>query len=169
MEMRFQMPSCRLRVDHHRDTGHCPEKGGQLAATVIALAIRTRPTQSPVAFRPRASVRRTFGSEGFDAVAAPAPPMPPLGDEALMSKISERQLELAESCRQHTSLSLKELWICCLALGSTNTLLQLEAFLHGALRPTPHEYNLMAVAVNEHFADVGLDQFVPYVEDAFAT
>jgi hypothetical protein len=45
----------------------------------------------------------------------------------------------------------------------------LEAFLHGALRPTPHEFNLMAVAVNEHFADVGVAQFVLYVEDAFAT
>jgi hypothetical protein len=83
-------------------------------------------------------------------------------------KIPERQLELAESCRQLTALSLKELWFRCFALGSTNTLLQLEAFLHGALRPTPHEFNLMAVVVNEHFADVGVDQFVPYVEDAFA-
>ena len=86
-----------------------------------------------------------------------------------MLKIPERQLELAESCRQHTALSLKELWFRCLALGSTNTLLQLEAFLLGALHPTPHEFNLMAVAVNEHFAEIEVDQFVPYVEDAFAT
>jgi hypothetical protein len=28
---------------------------------------------------------------------------------------------------------------------------------------------LMAVAVNEHFLDVGVDQFVPYIEDAFAS
>jgi hypothetical protein len=90
------------------------------------------------------------------------------GDDPSMSKIPERQLELAESCRQHTALSPEALWFRCLALGSTNTLLQLEAFLHGALRATPHEFNLMAVAVNEHFADVGVDQFVPYVEDAFA-
>jgi hypothetical protein len=86
-----------------------------------------------------------------------------------MSKIPERQLDLAELCHRHTALSLKELWIRCVALGSTNTVLQLEAFLHGALRPTPHEFNLMAVAVNEHFADLGVDQFIPYVEDAFAT
>jgi hypothetical protein len=45
----------------------------------------------------------------------------------------------------------------------------LDAFLHGALRPTPHEFNLIAVAVNEHFVNVGVDQFVPYIEDAFAT
>jgi hypothetical protein len=86
-----------------------------------------------------------------------------------MLKIPERQLDLAELCRQHTDLSLEDLWFRCLALGSTNDLLQLEAFLHGALRPTPHEFNLMAVAVNEHFADLGVDQFIPYVEDTFVT
>jgi len=86
-----------------------------------------------------------------------------------MLKIPERQLDLAGLCRQHTALSVEELWFRCLALGSTNTLLQLEAFLHGALRPTPHEFNLMAVAVNEHFVDLGVDQFIPYVENAFAT
>ena len=86
-----------------------------------------------------------------------------------MLKIPERQLDLAELCRQHTDLTLEDLWLRCFALGSTNSLIQLEAFLHGALRPTPHEFNLMAVAVNEHFADLGVDQFVPYIEDAFAT
>jgi hypothetical protein len=86
-----------------------------------------------------------------------------------MSKIPEHQLALAEMYHQHTALSLKELWIRCLALGSTNTVLQLEAFLHGALRPTPHEFNLMAVAVNEHFVDLGVDRLVPYIEDGFAT
>jgi hypothetical protein len=96
-------------------------------------------------------------------------PMKQPGDALYMLKIPERQLELAESCRQHTALSLRELWFRCVALGSTNTLLQLEAFLYGALRSTPHEFNLMAVAVNEHFAEVGVDQFVAYVEDAFAT
>jgi hypothetical protein len=86
-----------------------------------------------------------------------------------MLKIPERQLDLAELWRQHSRLSLYELWLQCFALGSDNTPLQLEAFLYGALRPTPHEFNLMAVAVNEHFADIGVDQIVPYVEDAFAT
>ena len=85
-----------------------------------------------------------------------------------MLKILECQLDLAELCRQHKTLSLGELWLHCFALGSDNTPLQLDAFLHGALRPTPHEFNLIAVAVNEHFVDVGVDQFVPYIEDAFA-
>jgi hypothetical protein len=86
-----------------------------------------------------------------------------------MLKIPERQRELAELCRQHTALTLEEFWFRCVAIGGTNTPLQLEAFLHGALRPTPHEFNVMAVAVNEHLAEIGVEQFVPYVEDAFFT
>jgi hypothetical protein len=86
-----------------------------------------------------------------------------------MLKIPERQLDLAGLCRQYTDLSLEDLWLRCFALGTTNTLFQLEAFLHGALRPTPHEFNLMAVAVNEYLADLGVDQLVPYIEDEFAT
>ena len=86
-----------------------------------------------------------------------------------MLKILECQLDLAELCRQHTTLSLGELWLHCFALGSDNTPLQLEAFLHGALVPTPHEFNLIAVALNEHFVDLGVAEFVPYIEDAFAT
>jgi len=84
-----------------------------------------------------------------------------------MLKIAERQLALAEMCERH-ALPLGELWIRAFALGSTNTLLQLDGFLHGALRPTAHEFNVMAVAVNEYLAEIGLDESVSYVEDAFA-
>lgn len=38
----------------------------------------------------------------------------------------------------------------------------LEAFL-----PTPHEFNLMAIALNEHLADIEACDFVPYIENAF--
>jgi hypothetical protein len=86
-----------------------------------------------------------------------------------MLKILEFQVDLAELFHQHTTLSLDELWLHCFALGSDNTPLQLEAFLHGVLVPTPHEFNLIAVALNEHFVDLGLDEFVPYIEDAFGT
>jgi hypothetical protein len=80
MEMRFHMPSCRLPVDVHGERRSLPREGRYMAeqsmstagagrvapvvplgameafplvATVIALAIGTRPRQSPVASRPR--------------------------------------------------------------------------------------------------------------------
>ena len=90
-------------------------------------------------------------------------------ENSYVLKIPERQLELAKLCHQYTALSLGELWLLCFALGSSNTLLQLDAFLHGALRPTPHEFNLIAVALNEHFIEIEMDQFVPYVEGGFAS
>jgi hypothetical protein len=37
----------------------------------------------------------------------------------------------------------------------------MEAALHAALRPTAHEFNLMAVAVNEHLAESRVDRLVP--------
>ena len=48
-----------------------------------------------------------------------------------------------------------------------NTQLQLDAFLHGITRPTPHEHNLMALALNQYFMEFDLSQFAPYIEDGF--
>ena len=62
-------------------------------------------------------------------------------------------------------ISLDELWLRCFALGSMNTAAELEAFLRGAARPTRHEYNVVAVAVNEYFIEIGSSQFLPYIED----
>jgi hypothetical protein len=62
------------------------------------------------------------------------------------------------------SLSLGELWLRCYALGSMNTKTQLGAFLRGELHPTRHEYNVIAVAMNEYLIDIGVAQFVPYFE-----
>jgi hypothetical protein len=63
-------------------------------------------------------------------------------------------------------ISLADLWLRCFALGSTNTPQELAGFLRGELRPTRHEYNLVAVALNEYFADIGASQSVPYIEHA---
>jgi hypothetical protein len=38
---------------------------------------------------------------------------------------------------------------------------ELEGYLDGELRPSPHEFNLMTAALNEQFADTEVRQFVP--------
>jgi hypothetical protein len=58
-----------------------------------------------------------------------------------------------------------ELWLRCFALGTMHTPAELEAFLRGEGRPTRHEYNLIAVALNEYFVERGVTQFVPCIED----
>jgi hypothetical protein len=79
-----------------------------------------------------------------------------------MLKMSERQINL----RGHDLvLSVDELWWRCFALGTMNTALELEAFLRGTAWPTRHEYNVLAVALNEYLVEIGLTQCIPYIED----
>ncbi len=63
-------------------------------------------------------------------------------------------------------LSLADLWVRCYALGTTNTPGELAGFLRGELRPTRHEYNLVAVALNEYLVEIGASHSVPYIEHA---
>lgn len=77
------------------------------------------------------------------------------------------QMALVESYRQCPALSIEELWLRCFELGGMNSPLQLEAFVYGFARLTPHEHNLIAVAMNEYFAEFDPGQFVPYMEDGY--
>ena len=61
-------------------------------------------------------------------------------------------------------ISLDDLWLRCFAIGTMNTATELEAFLRDADRPTRHEYNVIAVALNEYFAEVGSSRVIPYSE-----
>jgi hypothetical protein len=62
-------------------------------------------------------------------------------------------------------ISLDDLWLRCFALGTMNTATELEAFLRDRGRPTRHEYNVIAVALNEYFVEIGSSRVVPYLED----
>jgi hypothetical protein len=84
--------------------------------------------------------------------------------ELSTSNLPEPLARTVELRPQENALSLSDLWLRCFALGSMNTQTELGAFLSGELRPTRHEYNVLAVALNEYLSDVGVAQFVPYVE-----
>jgi hypothetical protein len=79
-----------------------------------------------------------------------------------MLRMSETQVEPQP---HNLVISLDDLWLRCFALGSMNTARELGAFLRGAARPTRHEYNVIAVALNEYFIEIGLSKFLPYKED----
>jgi hypothetical protein len=82
-----------------------------------------------------------------------------------MSSLPERQILLVQKSLQDNVLTLEDLWLRCFALGTMNTLMQLEEFLRGEECPTRHEYNLIAVALNEWLIDAEVSPFVPYLED----
>lgn len=52
----------------------------------------------------------------------------------------------------------------CFELGGMNTPLELDAVLHEASLPTSFEHNLMALALNEYFIEVGVSQSVTYID-----
>lgn len=76
-----------------------------------------------------------------------------------------RDHELLEQGRRDVGLSRGELWFRYFELGGMSTALQLEAYLYGALVPTPHDGDVIAAALNERFAELGGDHPIPYSDD----
>lgn len=73
-------------------------------------------------------------------------------------------IEVLETARQHLGLSLPDLWYRYFALGGMSTALELEAVLFGALVASDHNRDVIAVALNERFAEVGEDHPIAYIE-----
>ena len=71
-----------------------------------------------------------------------------------------------ERARRRSGLTNAELWLRYFALGGASTPMELEAYLHGALRAGPHERNLIAHAINERSVELGQGLAVAYVDDA---
>jgi hypothetical protein len=51
------------------------------------------------------------------------------------------------------------------SLGGMRTALEVEAYLYGALMATTHDRDLIAVALNERFSELGGDHPIPYSDD----
>ena len=58
-----------------------------------------------------------------------------------------------EIARRHLGLTGPELWIRYFAVGGMSSPLEVEAILYGALVPTDHDRDLLAVAINERCAE----------------
>jgi hypothetical protein len=74
------------------------------------------------------------------------------------------RFQLVELFRRHACLSIDDFWLRCFKLGGMSTPWELDAFLHEASLPTTREHNLMALALNEYFVEIGVSQSVTYVE-----
>jgi hypothetical protein len=71
--------------------------------------------------------------------------------------------------RRSAQLSHGELWLRYFELGGMSTGLELEAFLLGALKPSIHDHDVIAHALNERFVELGGNHPVPYLEDMSST
>lgn len=70
-----------------------------------------------------------------------------------------------ETARRDLEMSHDELWYRYFALGGMSTAVEVEAYLFGALIPSGHDRDILAVALNERFAELGRDHPVRYTED----
>jgi hypothetical protein len=75
------------------------------------------------------------------------------------------QLDVLERARREVGLSVDDLWLRYFALGGMSTALELEAILYRALVAEAHDRDVLAVALNERFAEIGGDHPIPYSDD----
>lgn len=61
-----------------------------------------------------------------------------------------------------SGLSYEEIWRRQSIFGGTASPLEVEAYILGLLRPDPHQHDLIAQAINEHFLDRGRNHPVAY-------
>ncbi len=73
-----------------------------------------------------------------------------------------------EAARKSADPSLGDLWFRYFALGGASSTLEVEAYRHGALIPTVEDQDLLAVALNERFSELGGDHPLPDSDDADA-
>ena len=75
------------------------------------------------------------------------------------------QLDPLEGARRGLSLSVSDLWWRYFAVGGMYTELEVEAILFGALVPTDNDRDMIAVALNERFHELGGDHPMRYTDD----
>ena len=75
------------------------------------------------------------------------------------------QLDVLEQARREVGLSIPDLWMRYFALGGMSTALELEAILFNALVADVHDRDVLIVAINERFAEMGGDHPIPYSDD----
>jgi len=74
-------------------------------------------------------------------------------------------IDILEQARREVGLSIADLWMRYFTLGGMSTALEVEAILFGALVANAHDRDVIAVALNERFAELGGDHPVPYSGD----
>ena len=74
--------------------------------------------------------------------------------------------EALHKARRGLGMTVPDLWWRYFALGGMSTELEVEAILYRALIPTAADIDLLAVALNERFSELGGDHPIPYSTDA---
>jgi hypothetical protein len=77
----------------------------------------------------------------------------------------DETIDPLEQARRNLGMSVADLWWRYFALGGSGTELELEAILFQALVPSDSDHDVVAVALNERFSELGEDHPIPYSDD----
>ena len=75
------------------------------------------------------------------------------------------EIDVLEQARRDLGLSVDDLWYRYFALGGMSAALEVEAILYGALLTDEHNRDVLAVALNERFSELGRDHPLAYSDD----
>lgn len=75
------------------------------------------------------------------------------------------KIEPIERARRGLGLAISDLWWRYFAIGGMLTELEVEAVLYQALIPTEIDRDMLAVALNERFSELGGDHPLRYSDD----
>jgi hypothetical protein len=73
--------------------------------------------------------------------------------------------DVLDAYRQEAGLSHQELWLRYLERGGIGNGTDVEAIVCGVLVPSDHDHDVIALALNERFMELGRDHPVPYATE----
>ena len=76
------------------------------------------------------------------------------------------EIDALERARRRLGLSVSDLWWRYFAIGGMSSELEVEAILYQALIPAGADRDMLAVALNEAFSELGGDHPLPYSDDS---
>jgi hypothetical protein len=79
--------------------------------------------------------------------------------------MDDKKIDLLEQARRSLGLSLSDLWWRYFAIGGMSSELEVEAILYRALVPSEADHDMLSVALNERFRELGGDHPLPYATD----
>ena len=79
--------------------------------------------------------------------------------------MDDTKIDPLEQARRSLGLSLSDLWWRYFAIGGMSSELEVEAILYRALVPSEADHDMLSVALNERFRELGGDHPLPYATD----
>lgn len=87
------------------------------------------------------------------------------GDEMIIDGGVGDRATLLRAAKSISGLHIDDLWTDCIAIDGSLSLARLKEGLAGSHVLDDHQYDVVAQALNDRFADVYLDHLVPYARE----